>query len=442
MQASFVKARLQVFFRPFLRAPHRFLPHEFAELVWTLSQQTILDFLKTVPQERQLRVRFEDLVRDPRGAMEQAATFLGLAFDPAMLEPQADSLRRMTDPLAPLARMLGDVRFHEHQGIDRDAADRWQVDVGAALLGEPTWQIAEAFGYERPKSKSLARRPSPRDLLVPLQTPGTLPPIVWIHPPGGIVICYHALARLLGPDRPVFAVRGRGTHGEAPPHDSVEEMARDYVDEIVAGCPDGVVHLGGWSAGGVIALEVARQLRARGRDVGLVALLDSSIPVDTTQFPEDVSGLPPAVEYGLDISLVELARRPPSEQMEYILNHARQLGLVKPDTPLHLVKDTLDNLSRLFHAHVEAVQHYQLPADLGRITLFRPQEALSVEGARRDSGWSEFAAVDVRMVPGSHYTMVKEPHVRALAEQVNEALRLVEREARQSPASAAPRGNE
>jgi thioesterase domain-containing protein len=256
------------------------------------------------------------------------------------------------------------------------------------------------------------------------------------------VICYHALARLLGPDRPVFAVRGRGTHGEAPPHDSVEEMARDYVDEIVAGCPDGVVHLGGWSAGGVIALEVARQLRARGRDVGLVALLDSSIPVDTTQFPEDVSGLPPAVEYGLDISLVELARRPPSEQMEYILNHARQLGLVKPDTPLHLVKDTLDNLSRLFHAHVEAVQHYQLPADLGRITLFRPQEALSVEGARRDSGWSEFAAVDVRMVPGSHYTMVKEPHVRALAEQVNEALRLVECEARQSPASAAPRGNE
>jgi thioesterase domain-containing protein len=205
-------------------------------------------------------------------------------------------------------------------------------------------------------------------------------------------------------------------------------MAAAYVDEILAGCPDGPLHLGGWSAGGVIAVEVARRLRERGRPVGLVALLDTSVPVDTTRFPEDVSDLPPAVEFGLDISLVELARRPPAVQMEYILNHARQLGIVQPDTPLQLAKDTLDNLSRLFHAHVQAVQQFRLPSELGRLTLYRPQESAKAENSRADNGWGDHAEVDVQIVPGSHYTMVKEPHVHALADRLREALRKAERE--------------
>lgn len=430
MQASFVKARLEVFFQPFLRGPHRFAAAELAELVWTISQQNIRDFLSTIPPERQLSIRFEDLVAQPQAVMEHAAHFLDLDFDPAMLTPQAEQQSRMTDPVHPLARMLGDVRFHEHHGIDASRAYHWQQDDSGLRLGEPTWQLAEEFGYQRtePTRRPMAsRRPSIHDLVVPLQATGSRPPVYWIHPPGGIVVCYHALAKHLGPERPVIAIRARGAHGEADPQSSVEDMAATYGAEILRSSPSGLIHLGGWSAGGVIAIEVARWLKDRGRPCGLIALLDSSVPVDASQYPEGVTGLPPAVEYGLDISLIELARLSPSAQLDYILAHARQVGIVQADTPLHLVQDTLDHLGRLFHAHVQAVQQHQLSPHIGSVALFRPEESVTVNEARRDKGWGDYADVQVEIVPGGHYTMVKEPHVRELARALSSLLMRAEK---------------
>ena len=79
-------------------------------------------------------------------------------------------------------------------------------------------------------------------------------------------------------DRPLVALRGRGGEGLFPPHASLEEMTKAYIAAIKSVQPEGPYHVGGWSAGGIFAYELARALRATGDAVALLALLDTPLP--------------------------------------------------------------------------------------------------------------------------------------------------------------------
>jgi amino acid adenylation domain-containing protein len=144
MIRSFEEARLdQIFFR----YPHPFSTRELAEAVWCSSQRNILDFLSRVPAERRHRVRFEDLVRDPRSVLQGICGFLGLELDPAMLNPYLEGERRMTDGLHAESRMLGDVKFHRYTAIEAGVADSWRGEVEEGSLGEPAQRLARDLGY-------------------------------------------------------------------------------------------------------------------------------------------------------------------------------------------------------------------------------------------------------------------------------------------------------
>ena len=67
-------------------------------------------------------------------------------------------------------------------------------------------------------------------------------------------------------------------------------MAAEYAAAVEAAAPDGPYLLGGWSFGGIVAFEMARQLRERGRPVALLALLDSWSPTLLSHPDEDLSG--------------------------------------------------------------------------------------------------------------------------------------------------------
>lgn len=150
MIRSFQDVRLDQVFYPF---PHDMTRRALAELMWTLSNQNIVDFLKSVPAERRMIVRFEDLVNQPEPIVAQISEFLGIGFRTELLDPYDKKSQRMTDGVHPLSRMLGDEKFLQHESIDRKIADRWrETDPEAeSRLGEPTWEMAEAFGYERPE---------------------------------------------------------------------------------------------------------------------------------------------------------------------------------------------------------------------------------------------------------------------------------------------------
>jgi amino acid adenylation domain-containing protein len=133
----------------FPRFEHPFKPRELAELIWTLSQQNIREFLSGVDERRQHDVVFEELIAEPRRVLEGVCEFLGLAFEDEMLEPYRDKRRRMTDGIHEVSHMLGDITFHQHREIEAGVGERWRKSSRQYFLGEVTLKEAEALGYER-----------------------------------------------------------------------------------------------------------------------------------------------------------------------------------------------------------------------------------------------------------------------------------------------------
>ena len=116
--------------------------------------------------------------------------------------------------------------------------------------------------------------------LIPLQPQGVDPPLFCIC---GVQI-YQELANRLGPDVPVYGVfvpleleyvipKQKGA--ELPP---VEQLASEYLRTIRGRQPHGPYRLLGFSFGGVLAYEMAQQLRAQGETVSFLAILDSDVP--------------------------------------------------------------------------------------------------------------------------------------------------------------------
>ncbi|WP_392535306.1 amino acid adenylation domain-containing protein [Nostoc sp. C117] len=128
---------------------HPFNRRELAELVWLISHQNILEFLQQVPQERQYQVKFEDIVSQPQTSVEGLCQFLGVEFHPDMLQPYKEKKQRMTDGIYAQSRMVGDVKFHEHQGINASTADSWKQYYSTDFLSDVAWRVAESLGYQR-----------------------------------------------------------------------------------------------------------------------------------------------------------------------------------------------------------------------------------------------------------------------------------------------------
>ena len=99
--------------------------------------------------------------------------------------------------------------------------------------------------------------------------------IYFVHPLSGDVGYVYPLAAQLGNQQPVYGLQAVGLDGITAPLTTLEEIAAYYVQLITAHQPDGPLSLGGYSLGGVIAFEMARQLTHIGREVDIVMLIDS-----------------------------------------------------------------------------------------------------------------------------------------------------------------------
>ena len=263
----------------------------------------------------------------------------------------------------------------------------------------------------------------PHPLLVPLKAAGDLTPLFMVHPPGGIVACYRELARLVAPGRPLYGVRSRGIHGRERLPETLEEMAAEYVAAIRSQQPTGPYLLGGWSLGGVVAAEVARQLVAAGDAVERLLLIDSALPEAAHPAAAQGRAFHAGMEYGLDVDLEALARMSPEEQLPFLWQHARRLGIVDDRAPEELANRILADLRMLFAHHVSLCETYRpqwCPID---VVLFRPSEVPFRTDEPEDRGWGHFArSVEVRVVPGHHHSMVAQPHATVLAAAIDESL--------------------
>jgi thioesterase domain-containing protein len=95
---------------------------------------------------------------------------------------------------------------------------------------------------------------------------------------GGNVLCYSDLSRLLGTEQPLYGLQARGLDDRESPFERIEPMASHYLSEIRSVQAHGPYRLGGTCFGGVVAYEMARQLRAAGEEVELLFMLEAWPP--------------------------------------------------------------------------------------------------------------------------------------------------------------------
>ncbi|MFA7505415.1 MAG: amino acid adenylation domain-containing protein [Burkholderiaceae bacterium] len=114
--------------------------------------------------------------------------------------------------------------------------------------------------------------------VVPIQTGGSRPPLVFLSGYGGAVIVFEALARALGPEQPLYVLDVGAFPVDELRSSSLPEIASRMVEELRIACPQGPYALAGYSLGGKFAWEIARQLRVQGAEVGLLCLLDCFAP--------------------------------------------------------------------------------------------------------------------------------------------------------------------
>jgi thioesterase domain-containing protein len=118
----------------------------------------------------------------------------------------------------------------------------------------------------------------PWTTLVPVQPNGSLTPFFCIAGLGGDCMGLRDLAAGLGPNRPFYGVQYRGVDGRRAPHRSITALATEFLQDIRRKQPRGPYYLGGFSAGGLAAYEVAQMLIRLGEPVALLAMLDAFSP--------------------------------------------------------------------------------------------------------------------------------------------------------------------
>jgi thioesterase domain-containing protein len=129
--------------------------------------------------------------------------------------------------------------------------------------------------------------------LMPINTEGTKKPVFVVHGDKG----NYLISDKLGADQPLYGFFHPGSEGEKIKFNSVEEMAIEYLKMVQRVCPDGPFYLIGFSFGGVLAYEMAVQLKRSGHEVPFLVIIDSISPlarnscaVDSTFFNRIRSG--------------------------------------------------------------------------------------------------------------------------------------------------------
>jgi amino acid adenylation domain-containing protein len=273
----------------------------------------------------------------------------------------------------------------------------------ASLFNAPTIEaLAQLLRRQTDRSSS-----SP---LVTIQPHGALTPCFFVHPAGGSVLPYIALARALGSERPFYALEG--ALGER----QIELMAARYLDAVRAVQPVGPYLLSGWSTGGIVVFEMARQLQASGVQVAVVALLDSVAPgaVNVVDNAALVTGF--FLNIGVPVDQLE---QPPAEilqartqeQLDWVLDQAQAAELLPPDMSVTHLRQLFD----LYQLDVNAVATYRPAASSISLLLLRAED--EVDGENTETGWSRLSEkLEVHIVPGNHLTMMRPPHVSKVAE--------------------------
>lgn len=318
--------------------------------------------------------------------------------------------------------------------------------------------------FEAPTVEQLAallRQDAPTaswSCLVPIQPNGVRPPFFCIHGLGGNIVEFLHLARHLRGDQPFYGIQARGLDGKEPYFTRVEDFASHYIKQIRGLQPQGPYYLGGSSFGGLVAYEMARQLRQHGESVAFLALFDSygkdyPKPLATrTVLERRLNNL----RVRIDLHSGNLRNLPPSERWDYVKEKVGQLPGRYQRRIMKLADRVEERVRLLFLPKMlreqfaltgerakdvglidiprvirdvqvgvmQAARAYRVQPYEGAVTLFRATSQPPGIYPDPTNGWGSLVLGDLRIldVPGHHGAIIREPRVKVLADLLNRCL--------------------
>lgn len=369
----------------------------------------------------------------PSGKLDRKALpkpELGLVSRPLFVEPGTEIERR-------LVHIWEDVLHVNAVGIDDNFFDLGGHSILALRLMA---KLQSKFGRKLPLTTlfhhgtirglasiledTFSQSSSP---LIAMQSSGSNPPIFFVHVGSGEIVCYVDLVRRLGNNQPFYGLQDPNLYSDSVTTMSIEERAALYIEAVRSVQPRGPYFLGGWSFGGLVAFEMARQFRGMGESVGLLALLDTGSPEFVRQMagPGDDASLLGIIARELNLSVSDAELRPLALDMKLEFLSARM-----KDTGFQWI-DSVQFLARqlaIFKSRNQVIQDYYPSPYEGPITFFRADQeyvedaTLRPEIARDPTrGFSRLTAhpIEIHIVPGKHHQIAHEPGVQALADSLS-----------------------
>jgi acyl-CoA synthetase (AMP-forming)/AMP-acid ligase II/thioesterase domain-containing protein/acyl carrier protein len=416
--------------------PHRTLGEDVAAAVIlrkeeTVTEQELREFTRGLLADYKVPSQVlivDEIPKGPTGKLQR----IGLSGKLAA-QLQSSYVAPRTSLEKDLARIWADVLRVERVGVHDNlfalGGDSLQVAQIwmriERLLGEP---LPVTTMLEAPTVAQLAdileerALPSSGDCVVALQRSGSRPPLFFVHGHNGQVpLAFGALARHLGADQPFYGLQARGLFGGGEPRPMpLAEIAAHYVAAVREIQPRGPYFLAGWCYGGLVAYEMAQQLRAQDLEIALLAVV------------QPMRDPPPIVRHLLGgVELVQSARaevlaREPGERLPYILARLRaKIGnrdLSPGDRPLPGSVRPQDAFQKALERVLSVAGRDYAPQPCpGRLTLI--QAAGKARKPTPDSalGWRELATgeLDLRQVPGLRYRLALDgPRLQKIAEQL------------------------
>ena len=270
-------------------------------------------------------------------------------------------------------------------------------------------------------------------------------PLFFIQPIFGDVWGYRDLADVLESEQAIYGVQMRRLGGELPPHQTIEECAADYLSLIQSVQPHGPYVLAGYSAGGLIAYEMACQLVSLGEEVDFLGLIDTAIPPKLEvrldwMNPQHVGRF----VWNFAMAVASLRYYKPRDMLHFIAlclgrglaklwprSRRRAAAVaaawpgVNPQQYSYFVANFTAHHLEFIRTYLRAVESFVPRAYPGHVHLFRSERAplFSPEGPLL--GWERvpMGSIEATKVKGLHWNMLDAAYVGRLAECMSQALR-------------------
>jgi thioesterase domain-containing protein/acyl carrier protein len=393
---------------------------EFAELSQGLAARfvystdlfdraTIQDLLK------KFQVLLQDLLANPQqsvspdAALESAPTFAA-AEQRQFVPPQDEIEERLVNLWQDLLSMESVSVTDNYFDLGGDSLLAVRLFIDIKFCFQLELPLATLFHAPTVRTMAQVVRDSgvqAASPIVPIQPGGTTPAIFCIGPVNGEVILFRRLALELGPDQPVYGLQ---PFSLAHRLRTVQTLAASYIEQLQSWGENRPQCLLGYSFGGLVAVEMARQLRENGMETPLVLLIDS--------------------DYLAGCKALE----PWKDRLRRYRFHVHKI-LREPGGLAHLADRLRSYLFRKVHKVVPqiatdirgrqllAAENYRAKPYPGRALLFRAESRPEFFATDASLGWGEILS-DLRIedVPGDHGTITTGLNVKLLAGKLTAAL--------------------